>query len=71
MTEFKKGDLFEVEVHWHPLLGDPVGPVGLVGAKWVSGIYLGLDPERSTVHLVYIQGFRTLSIFFDDLIRKA
>ncbi|HUW48159.1 MAG TPA: hypothetical protein VMW36_05410 [Patescibacteria group bacterium] len=69
MTEFKKGDLVEVEVHWHPLFGSP--SVDLVGAKWVSGIYLGLDPERSTVHLVYIQGFRTLSIFFDDLIRKA
>ena len=68
MTEFKKGDLVEVEVHWHPLLG---GPEAVFVAKWVSGIYLGLDPERSTVHLVYVQGFRTVSIFFDDLIRKA
>ena len=80
MTEFKKGELIEVDVYWYvglegkqPLESLVISADGTVcNENWVIGVYLGRSEhhELSVFHSVYTQGHGKLKIFYDNLLRK-
>ncbi|HUW48160.1 MAG TPA: hypothetical protein VMW36_05415 [Patescibacteria group bacterium] len=86
MTEFKKGELIEVDVYWYvglkgqqPLESLVISADGTVcNENWVIGVYLGrsehhdyeLIQRAQSFHSVYTQGHGKLKIFYDNLLRK-